>query len=312
MWRRAPALLSAGPLLTVGLLASAICLGGLLLSWRTPVDLSEAPGFAQAQAVLAEAQPDWILVWPPWAYPTLQHLPATPPAADAVPIEAPGRRKLRHIAMLSPPGASRPPELREAVLQSTRAFPGVEVHLFSYPQSATLLFDLYTDLPQASVQLRGPRDSLLCDRPRPQGGVQCPGQPSWNHVAPTTLRVEGRDWPAVWAHPVQGKDLLIDLGDQPLGHRIELRAALHDAATTLPGGAPVSILLAVEGRHRRNHLTRTLQRDNRGGVAALDLALPVPGDQGRVTLRIRTTRDARRHLGINLRILEDPSAREAP
>jgi hypothetical protein len=109
--------------------------------------------------------------------------------------------------------------------------------------------------------------------------------------------VDGRDWPAVWAHPVDGRELLIDVGPRELWDRVEVEAALHDNAT---GGrrATVAVDLEVEGIGSR----RLLRTDVRGVVRT---ALPTPrGQTAPVRLRITAASDGRRHLGINLRILE--------
>jgi hypothetical protein len=111
------------------------------------------------------------------------------------------------------------------------------------------------------------------------------------------LKADGRDWPAVWAHPVSGRELVIDLGRRKLWDRVEVEAALHDKVT---GGqrATVAIGLEVEGIGSR----RLVRTDARGVVKA---TLPTPrGQTAPVRLRITTANDGRRHLGVNLRILE--------
>jgi hypothetical protein len=75
-------------------------------------------------------------------------------------------------------------------------------------------------------------------------------------------------------------------------------AALSDLAAATPGGAAVAIQLEVEGAG----VTR-LTRTNDRGVARAVLATN-RGATGGVRMVITTPQDGRRHLGINLRVLD--------
>jgi hypothetical protein len=114
----------------------------------------------------------------------------------------------------------------------------------------------------------------------------------------------------------------LDLGRRPLGDVVQVRGALSDGAALTPGGAPVDVRLEIHGDDPRNQITRTLRRSNASGVAELSIDLPVPGDTGTVVAVISTSRDARRHFGVELRIVErappagarpsSPSGHQAP
>ncbi len=65
-----------------------------------------------------------------------------------------------------------------------------------------VLFDLARDLSHKSTCPRcAGEPDIICDT-NVEGGVGCRGRPSWNHVGPKILRVQGADWPCTWAHPV--------------------------------------------------------------------------------------------------------------
>jgi len=267
--------------------------------------LSERNGLAEAfAAVEAQYGPDsFVVIWPPHAAAALSLVPAGLRAADAVPVEHPESRRFTRLLVVGPLGFATPPELADATALPRQRFEQVEVASFTYPQDHRVLFDLRRSLEQLDVRLIG-EPELRCNEVRRGGGWSCPGQPGWMHVSPTDLRVEGSPWPSVWAHPSATRTLRLDLGSQQLGDRIELQAALSDGAATTQGGAPVRLRLEVEGIG-----SRSLLRSNRSGVATVTM----PTSPGRAVIRlfIDTTNDARRHLGINLRIIDDRGRGEA-
>jgi hypothetical protein len=92
--------------------------------------------------------------------------------------------------------------------------------------------------------------------------------------------------------------LVIDLGERHLWDRVEVEAALADAVVSSRAGASVVLQLEVGGAG-----TRRLSRTNRPGIARTSLPTE-RGSTGHVRLLVTTTHDSRRHLGINLRIVE--------
>jgi hypothetical protein len=268
-------------------------------SHRPVTPLTRRPGFAEA-AVHAAAHADagtFVVVWPPHESAALAALPATLHAADAVPEEPARSRRWTRILVLGAAGFASPPELAAAAAEPRQRFGDVELAPFAWAAGDRVLFDLRTDLGRARVRLTGAAGDLACDAPRDGGGFGCPGRPEWNRVAPERLRVLGEDWPCVWAHPVADHVLVLDLGTVQLGDRLELEAALSDAAASTPGGAPVQLELAIPGV-----ATKVLWRSNQAGIERL--VVPTPHVTAPVRLSVRTAYDGRRHLGVNLRIVE--------
>ncbi len=268
-------------------------------SMRPVRPLSERPGFDAAVAHLraATAPATFVVVWPPEQAAALGALPRELRAADAVPVETASQRSVLRVLVLGPSGFDAPPELAEASAGERVRFDEVEVAPFEWAGGDRIDFDLRAGLAGATIRLEGREHRVTCDQPRPDGGWACPGRPSWNHVAPTRLRVGGDDWPCVWSHPVTGHELIVDLGEHELWDRVELEAALHDDVTGVHGSTVV-LRLEVDGAGSRR-LTRTNQR----GVARTVLPT-VRGRRARVRVLITTANDSRRHLGVNLRILE--------
>jgi len=261
--------------------------------------LAERDGFAAAVAhIEAEHGPGtFVVVWPPEHAATLAALPGALPAADAVPNETNNKRSHLRILTLGPTGFDAPPELDAAEAGERVRFDDIEVASHLWASGDRVDFDLRADLAETAVQLHGREHHVDCNNARADGGWACPGRPDWNHVAPTHLRVEGDDWPCVWAHPVTGHDLIFDLGERTLWDRIEVEAALHDDVTGTHGSSVV-VKLEVDGVGSRR-ITRT---NNRGVAVTM---LPTSrGQKARVRLFVNTGNDGRRHFGVNLRIME--------
>lgn len=262
--------------------------------------LVERRGFSEAVAFLTAnaAAGTFVVVWPPQLAEALDHLPASLVAADAVPIESEGRRTYLHFLVVGPRGVGAPPELERASMRARRSFGEIDVVELEYAAGDRVDFDLRARLEDVRVSLVQGESTIVCDVRRPDGGWACPGRPDWNHVGPSSLKVEGRDWAAVWAHPVSGSQLIIDAGELPLWDRVELEAAFSDEAAAMPGGATVEITLEVEGVG-----TRRLSRVNRRGI--IEVEMPTArGGKAHVRVLITTVNDGRRHLGINLRTIE--------
>jgi hypothetical protein len=240
---------------------------------------------------------DFVVVWPPEQAAALSELPPALRAADAVPVESPGRRRYPRMFVIGPAGFDTPPELGGAEASRER-FDDIEIGTFTYPRGDRVALDLRSDLAQARVELHMRAETITCDIRRPDGGWDCPGRPEWNHVAPTSLVAGGNDWPCVWAHPLTGSELVIDLGQQNLSDRVEIEAAMADEAVAMPNGASVKVLLEVDGAG-----TRRLIVPNRRGIVRASLRTDA-GRRGRVRIVITTANDGRRHLGINLRLIE--------
>lgn len=285
---RAPRLWTAWAIIVLSLIA-------LVWSLLPRPELAELDGFAQATAYLREQADEgtFVLVWPPEQARSLTALPRELHAADALPIEEPTARRYPQVLVIGPAGFAPPPELAAARAESRRGFGAVEVAAYSYTGRERVLFDLRRSLEQAAVKLVGPEGEVQCTTRRPDGGWSCPGRPDWNHVAPTVLEVEGRDYACLWAHPVAGHELVIELAPRERGDELRLSAALSDAAVATPEGAPVELALEVEGAG-----TRTLVRSNERGVA--QLSVPISRPSARLRLTVKTRHDGRRHLGINL------------
>jgi hypothetical protein len=261
--------------------------------------LADRPGWRAAVASLSSrvGSDSFVVVWPPEQAAALAELPPSLRAADAVPVESPQRRRYLSIFVIGPVGFDSPPELAGA-RPSRERFDEVEVGTFVFATGDRVVFDLRSELEQAAVQFRSQSEALRCDRRRPDGGWSCPGRPDWNHVAPTTITVSGSDWPCVWAHPATGHDLVIDLGPRALADRVELEAAMRDDAVAGPYGASVNIRLEVDGAG-----SRRLAVPNRRGIVSTTVRTK-PGRVAGVRAIITTPNDGRRHLGINLRLVE--------
>src|SRR5262249_43913702 len=157
----------------------------------------------------------------------------------------------------------------------SQRFDDVDIRLYPSDGTSPALFDLRRDLAGAQVHL----DDLACNQARSEGGFACPGAPGWSYVGPHTLRVDGKAWPCVWAHPTAHKQVIIDLGERELGKSVVLEAALSDPAAT--DGAPVQLFLDLGAD--THALTRTPQR----GVARLEVTT-TPGEHRTVRVRITT------------------------
>ncbi|MBI3179482.1 MAG: hypothetical protein HYZ27_07450 [Deltaproteobacteria bacterium] len=261
--------------------------------------LAERPGFVEAVAAIGADPPDLVVVWPPEQAAALAALPAELMASDAVPLEHESARRYVRIAVLAPAGVAPPRELAQAAPAAPRRFGDVEVSRFSYPPRERVAWDLRSDLGRARVTLRGQDGELACDLPRRGGGWSCPGRPEWNHVAPATLTVEGAPFACVWVHPVSGRALVIEVDRIPLAERLELRAALSDDAAATPGGADVVVELQIDGVASQSLTV--------GGPGMRRLVVPTPGrGEAGVRLVITTAHDGRRHLGVDLRVVDGP------
>jgi hypothetical protein len=292
-------LLRQAPLLAALWLAGLAALGLFARSFWPIHPLGGLTGFAPAVAAIdANRRPgSFVVVWPPAQASALDLLPRSWQAADAVPQEAAEHRRYVEIVVLSPAGAAMPPELAHTARLSHRLFDEVAVTTFRYAASARLLFDLRSELAHAAVWLEDASGRRACTQPEPSGGYACPGEPEWSKVTPTTITVEGRPWPGVWAHPRGDKTLVIALDHLSLGSALELEAALADEAVS-GSGAPVTLRLAIGGEEER-----TLVRSEAPGVARLVVAT-LSGTQADARLAITTPNDSRRHLAVNLRLLE--------
>jgi len=277
-----------------------VSLGSFVCSMVPTPPRTERDGFAAAMAdVPRENGPGtFVVVWPPEYAAALAALPPELAAADAVPAETNNKRSYLKILTLGPAGFDPPPELDSADSNERVRFDDIEVTTHQWTSGDRIDFDLRAGLAEVAVQLHGREHHIDCNQARADGGWACPGRPGWNHVAPTHLRVEGDDWPCVWAHPVTGHDLIFDLGERTLWDRIEVEAALHDDVTGAHGSSVV-VKLEVDGVGSRR-ITRT---NNRG--VAITMLPTTRGQKARVRLFVNTGNDGRRHLGVNLRILEE-------
>lgn len=272
----------------------------VLLSVRPVAPLAQRAGWNAAVEYLASSfEPaDFVVVWPPEQAAALVELPPALRAADAVPVELPAARRYLRILVVGPAGFGTPPELGDAKAERRR-FDEVEVGEFVYSGHERVAFDLRSNLGQATVELRMRDKTIACDQRRQDGGWGCPGRPEWNRVAPASL-VAGTDtWPCVWAHPVSDSELVIDLGPQTLFDRVELDAAIANSAVATANGAPVRLRLDVDGVG-----SRALLVPNRRGIVSTSLQTG-SSRTARIRVVITTANDSRRHLGINLRLVED-------
>ena len=159
--------------------------------------------------------------------------------------------------------------------------------------------------PQTMVVLRstgGGERRRACDRARPEGGFECPGEPEWLYAAPRELRIEGRKRTCVWAHPTTGGTIVLNVpglsAERPgVGLSLRLGAGLADDAVRLtPDGAAVMTEI-VQGDRTLGRLTVA----NRIGWFTHTVAL-APGQA--VELRITTARDGRRHHCVQAEVIE--------
>lgn len=164
-----------------------------------------------------------------------------------------------------------------------------------------LLFDLFEQYRSAKMWIERPpgKKSSTCDRPRPEGGFSCPGEPDWLYLAPRSLRVAGASADCVWAHPTTGGLVVLELPVEgvPEGRRLSLtlEGALDDSAV---GGDGVPVENAVWQGDRE--LGRVVV-PNRSGWFRGTFELS-PGQP--VQVRISAAHDGRRHHCLRAKIQE--------
>jgi len=283
----------------------------MLLGWslRPLTPLEERAGFSAANRwLLQEQRPDTlVVVWPPALSRSVHALANGLSASDAVPLEPAKARTLTRFLVLGPRGVGAPPELADASQSERRHFEALDVLVLNYPVTERVRANLRDDLRAAQVALAGPTLNLPCTEPRPDGGWGCAGQPEWNYVGPASLQVEGKNWDCVWTHPRAGHTLRIDWGEHELGDRLVLEAALSDEAARTPQGATVEIKAGWVGGQEV-----VLLRNNAAGITSRQLATP-RGQRARVWASVSAPLDGRRHLGINLRLVDqDPTIATDP
>jgi hypothetical protein len=173
---------------------------------------------------------------------------------------------------------------------------------------APAAFDLVRDLRAGlfRVEARGGRVVSQCDAPRPAGGFACPGQPGWVHAARVSHIIEGDSRRCVWAHPIAGKELVIEIPAIPVppGHELELTfgAALSDSAVRqAPNGAPIQHRIRQASR-TRSVLTVPNRKGWREQTVRLQGGLPI-------VWTITTGADGARHQCVDglVRIVPAPS-----
>lgn len=167
-----------------------------------------------------------------------------------------------------------------------------------------LVFDLFEQYRLARMWIERPPGTrtALCDRPRPEGGLSCPGEPDWLYLAPRTLRVSGASADCVWAHPTTGGVVVIELPLEsvPEGRRLSLvlEGALDDSAVG-GDGVPVENAVVQGGRE----LGRVVVPNRTGWYrGSFELAPGAP-----VEIRITAAHDGRRHHCLRAKIQELPS-----
>ena len=186
-------------------------------------------------------------------------------------------------------------------------------HRPSDPDAGRLLFDLL-DLRDVEVSLERPGlPRVTCDRARPAGGRDCPGQPSWMYVAKARLRIDGRDEVCVWAHPPRRGALRLRVPGAVTstttglpGRRVlTVRSALtDDAVRQTPDGATVATEITQAGRR----IGRVV-RSNRVGWVERRVVLE-PGEP--FTLEVSAPKDGRRHHCLRARVVAEPDGEGAP
>lgn len=166
------------------------------------------------------------------------------------------------------------------------------------------LFDLYTDIAGAQMQVERPAGTVSshCTKPRAEGGRSCPGEPEWLYIGQRALVIEGKSAACVWAHPTTGGVIVFELPALPAPPegkvlRLSFEAALaDDAATGTPDGASVETEVMQGGAS-----LGTFSVPNRVGWVRRQLTIAA---DAQVSLRVSTARDGRRHHCLNARIEE--------
>ena len=251
--------------------------------------LSQLAGYADAMAALASLDPTtFVVVTPPEQTEALDRVPAHLPASDAFHAKEAMLTRWSGFVAVGPRGTTLPNLGAEV---ERRTFGDVDIVRYDNPGGERVIFDLARDLDQVKVTLEG-ETAIVCNL-READGFHCPGRPSWNHVGPAQLTVNGSAWPATWAHPVTGHELKIALPELQLAEAIVLEAALDDGVAR--NGSPVELELQV------GPVTRTYVRSAAPGVLATRFQTPA-GSYAPVVLVVRTSHDGQRHLGIRLRI----------
>ncbi len=276
--------------------------GLLLCSFASGTPLAERSGFDDALGFLSTELParTTVLVYPPDDFSALHKLPRKLWASDALPQPPPSA-----LVTLSRMNAPLPGELKTYSLRNTRVFNDVQLSWYTQdpaePRRDKYLFNLQRQLPEVQVYLEDPSGKRLhCNEPQGSSGWHCPDRPQWNRVSSGTATVNGQPYPGVWAHPVAGHSLLIDMGKREIGEQLHLELALDDNVVA-PGLSDIRATLVFSAQG--NTLQRTLTRNNRRGIATLNISskdLSVLGPRPLIVLRIECTNDARRHLYINL------------
>jgi hypothetical protein len=137
----------------------------------------------------------------------------------------------------APEAASRRPEL-------DRAFGEVRVRRYSLPRPAHVVYDFLDHVADAKVTLERGDDVKDCPwaPPNPRwrnGRFQCDARRGWNRVGERVMDdLEHRARRAIWAHPVEGRRLVIEFEGVPMASVLRGYTGLGYEAARLTGGFP--------------------------------------------------------------------------
>jgi hypothetical protein len=288
-----------GALLAAGVLGAALL--DLHVALRPePEPVTREDVAAAAAAVRAALQPGDVVIHSPLlplaALAGLGDLQARPD------LPAPAVRAARRVLAIdvaaAPVGGLGEPE-RVASLAG-----GLElrVHPPVRSDAAAPLFDLVAGLGPTTMRVERDGRAVRCDRARPEGGWDCPGEPEWLHAAPRVLRIGGADAECVWAHPTAGGSVILAIPGQPAappGRALVLRVAAgltDDAVRGTPDGAPVSVALTQRGRSLAH-----LAVPNRVGWVRAEVDLEAGAG---AELVVTAPRDGRRHHCVRAEVVE--------
>ncbi|MGF1511020.1 MAG: hypothetical protein ACFB9M_16115 [Myxococcota bacterium] len=169
---------------------------------------------------------------------------------------------------------------------------GVEVRVYG-PRvpDAEATFDILRDLEPGMVRIEALSGAVraTCDVVREPSGFSCPGEKPWVYAAVETVIIDGSPRACLWAHPISGAVLVVELPPfpGPGDWRLKLGGGLSDRAVQMSAGAPVTTTVR-QGRETLG----TLTVPNRRGWRETELAI----SPNRTTeLRVRTRFDGMRH-----------------
>lgn len=276
---------------------AALAVGSLVFQARLPGRLPTDDDYRAAhERIVREARPgDIAVIAPAWADRGRRFLVAVPsyaaydPAGDVYP----GTNRQWLVALADAPRFDLESVRETLAARAHGSGPGtrigalwVEPFDIAGPAVIRSLTDAVEKGPSAgvSVAIEGTRREECPWIATPPGGrFQCP-RGGWNAVTTGWYEVEERPLRCIWAHPVGEEPVRLRYAGVPAGGHVRGRGAFVKDAGNSPGGAPVTVTVAVDGRPAGHYVFL-----NQPGLQPFDLPLPVGEADAPVELSLDVT-----------------------